>query len=134
MVKMKLPREKYEFWCLPGGGVEEGETPAEAAVRELKEECRVDGVIIRENSIEEHLNGVGVYRKYHTFLVDIGDQEPELGNDPDHDTQMMNEIRWLSLAEIPERDRAFLFSAGIMSIKEFHTEVLSWGNGISYPE
>lgn len=31
-------REDYEVWCLPGGGVELGETAAEAAVREVKEE------------------------------------------------------------------------------------------------
>ena len=26
-----------------GGGIEEGETPEHAVIRELKEECRVDG-------------------------------------------------------------------------------------------
>jgi len=31
-------RDDFEVWCLPSGGVEEGESLAEAAVRETKEE------------------------------------------------------------------------------------------------
>src|SRR5215510_9984109 len=35
-------REDFEVWCLPGGGVEEGESVAEAGVREVKEETGLD--------------------------------------------------------------------------------------------
>ena len=31
-------REDFEVWCLPGGGVEDGESLAEAGIREAKEE------------------------------------------------------------------------------------------------
>src|SRR5512134_1602301 len=35
-------REDFEVWCLPGGGVEEGESLAEAGIRETKEETGLD--------------------------------------------------------------------------------------------
>lgn len=45
LVKTHLEnRDDYE---LPGGGIEESETPEEAAVRELFEETGIEGEIIR---------------------------------------------------------------------------------------
>ncbi len=37
-----------EYWVLPGGGVEEGETPEEAVLRELKEETSIDARMIKK--------------------------------------------------------------------------------------
>lgn len=49
-------REDFKVWCLPGGGIEEGESPAQAAVREAREETglvvemtRLVGIYSREN-------------------------------------------------------------------------------------
>ena len=35
-------RGDFEIWCLPSGGVEEGESVAQAAIRETKEETGLD--------------------------------------------------------------------------------------------
>jgi len=122
------------WWCLPGGSVEQGETPAEAALRELREECCVDGVIIRETSRWIYLEEDETF----TFLVDIGDQTPSLGYDPEVATGKqalaLFDVQWLNLSEIPERDRTFLWAAGLLGVAEFWTEVSDWGNIVSYPK
>lgn len=39
-----MHRRKFgkEYWVFPGGGVEEGETSGDAAIREVKEETDMD--------------------------------------------------------------------------------------------
>ena len=116
---------------MPGGAVEEGETPAEAAIRELGEECSITGTVVRET-------GVVVYSphdKAYTFLIDIGNQEPRIGTDPEYGQtdQVLADVEWMTLSEIPERDRAFLWAAGLLGIEEFFAEVSGWGDSISCP-
>ncbi len=41
--------EGEEWWCLPGGRIEVDERPEQAALRELWEECRVRGTVIRQH-------------------------------------------------------------------------------------
>ncbi len=120
-----------EWWCLPGGAIEDEESPQEAVLRELMEECSVEGKIVRQTSFLEEADGTKTY----TFLVDIGDQEPRLGSGPEfrRSEPIIADLRWLELSEIPERDRVFLWTAGLVSIDGFLTEVESWGNSISYP-
>ncbi len=136
MTRMNLRSRIGEIWLLPGGGVEDGETPEGGAVRELKEECCVEGRIVKELRVEDYTETSGRYKYYRTFLMDIGDQEPELGTDPDDPDQnspMLRELQWKRLSDLSERDRAFLISSGIMSIEEFRNEILEWGSEISYP-
>lgn len=129
MVKHRQGDE--EWLCLPGGGVEGREEPSAAAKRELKEECMVEGTIIRQMSFVSYAPD----DQTHTFLVDIGEQEPTLGADPDvpMGREVLAEVKWLSLAEIPERDRAFLWAGGLLGIPEFFAEVEAWGPTISCP-
>jgi len=131
LLMVKHRQNGEEWWCLPGGYIEEGETPAKAALRELKEECLVNGTILRETSIVIYSPN----DKAISFLIDIGDQEPCMGSDPElkQNEQALVDIKWLKLSEIPERDRAYLWAAGILGIEEILKEVSTWGDEISYP-
>ena len=119
------------WWCLPGGALEPGETPEQGALRELREECKVDGVTVRQTS---HVC-YGLGDETYSFLVDIGDQTPTLGADPDvpPGREVLSDVQWLRLRDVAERDRVYLWAAGLLGIGSFLVEVQSWGDDTSYP-
>ena len=119
-------RDNYE---LPGGRIEEGETPEEAAIRELFEETGIKGEVIRLAS--KYYNGFAQDYNY-SFLIkrvngDITQQYNAI-NEKDY----IRAVEWKKLNEISEKNRAELFSAGVM-FSGFCDEVVSWGTKISYP-
>ena len=133
MERLNYPEEgKDDFYSIPGGGIEDGETPEQAAIRELKEECGLDGTIVRKLSELYNHN-----RTEYAFEVKVSDdQEPITGYDPEeagNENPPLKEVLWLGLDEISEKDRAFLWGYGLMQVPGFYEEVKSWGDEISYP-
>jgi len=130
LAKHRLKRR--EHWCLPGGGLEGNETLEEGVLRELKEECNVNGRVLRLTSNLIEASGVESF----TYLVDIGDQEASLGHDPEVDPNapILVDLQWLALDEVPERDRAFLWQAGLMTVPGFLEKVEGWGDAVSCPD
>ena len=133
MEKLNYPSEgKDDFYSIPGGGIEAGETPEQAAIRELKEECGLNGTIVRKLTELYNHN-----RTEYVFEVKVpDDQEPILGYDPEeseNENPPLKEVLWLALDELSEKDRAFLWGYGLMQVPGFFEEVKSWGNEISYP-
>ena len=123
-----------DFFNLPGGGIEENETPEQAALRELEEECQVKGTLVRPLTVEYKPD---LESRVFTFLVEIPeDAVAKAGIDPElpADEQSIIGVNWMRLDVIAESDRAYIFGAGLLRVPYFHDEVLMWdGEDISYP-
>jgi ADP-ribose pyrophosphatase YjhB (NUDIX family) len=96
--------EDHHFFI--GGRMEDGETPEQAALREMTEEANVEGTIlfrIDEPASPDRLSSV--YSDHATFLVDIGQQMPILGSDPE-EADSGDEISLAGLEMVPLSDIA----------------------------
>lgn len=75
-----LIRDPYENWGLPKGHIEPGETPEQAALREVAEETSLTGlrVLAQLPTIDWHFRdrGVHVHKYCHFFLMESPDGEP----------------------------------------------------------
>ena len=96
LISMQPPGGRL-WYHFPGGGIEEGETPAEAAARELFEETG-----LRAQSLQEYLQG-GIQGGYHHYFLatcatlDLGAiTGPELQYAADHDFHRV----WVPVREL----------------------------------
>lgn len=95
--KIKSDGSVKEYYVIPGGGLEEGETLEENVIRELKEEFNVDIEIIKFLGTEEYDDTIANY-----FLCKIVNGTPKLGGEElDRITpENYYEIRYIDLNDI----------------------------------
>lgn len=96
MIKRGKPNFEGGRWDIPGGTVEEGETPSQAAVREVKEEVNLDvesdGIIFEKSNYDVNKGIMFTTLIYKCHV--IGDMDIKLQLE-EHD-----EYRWIRNEEI----------------------------------
>jgi 8-oxo-dGTP diphosphatase len=107
-------------WSLPGGGVGHGEAPRTAVLRELREECGVDGSVGELVAVhDEHFSGTapsGRYEDFHAvglvFEVTVADDADPALAEVDGTT---DDVAWVSLADV---------ASGAVPVREIVVEAL----------
>ena len=103
-------RAGLEYFVFPGGGVDEGETPEQAAIRESMEELGVQ-VVIKQKVAEIHFGQTSVHIY---FLVDrvsgefgTGTGEEFTDSDPYHPQEGIYIPVWMPLEELPQHKNIY---------------------------
>jgi ADP-ribose pyrophosphatase YjhB (NUDIX family) len=97
------PDGEFVFWLTPGGEIEPGETPHQAAVRELREELglevEVAGPVYTQATQFEHQGEVRDNTDY-VFTARCGAGDPALRGVTAEEIALMREVRWWTAEEI----------------------------------
>ena len=117
-------RAGLDYFVFPGGGVDEGESPEQGAIREAMEELGIE-VSIQQKIAEIHF---GRASKHIYFLVErisgkfgSGTGEEFTDSDPDHPEEGIYIPIWMSIDDLPKHDKVYPFVLAklvIQSMKE----------------
>ncbi|PHV69825.1 NUDIX hydrolase [Sporanaerobium hydrogeniformans] len=102
VLKQKHPKTGFEWWTLPGGGMEPEESVIDTIVREVEEECSVRCRPLRLLYLSEYVDySINTHHLGMFFLTSIDNpEELKPGFDPEVDEQYIQECRYISEKEL----------------------------------
>jgi 8-oxo-dGTP pyrophosphatase MutT (NUDIX family) len=106
MVAAIRPQGREKVWALPKGRIDEGETPAETAVREVREETGVEGRLVEKLGDVRYVytaswkGGERIFKVVSFFLLRAG--RGRIGEIEEEMRIEVAEARWLPLEEAPQ--------------------------------
>jgi len=98
----RLNRAGRVEWCLPKGHLEGGETPEQAAIREIEEETGIQGRVVGSlGTIDYWFSAEGhrVHKLVHHYLLQATGGLLSVEGDPD---QEAIDVAWVPLGELSE--------------------------------
>ena len=101
LVKGKSSYEGKEFWCAPGGGVEEGESLFEAAEREALEETGYS-VKLEKIVFAQDLEWQDSGRNLEIFMIGRIDETRPAINEHDHEPKLFSKEEFKQITYLPE--------------------------------
>jgi 8-oxo-dGTP pyrophosphatase MutT (NUDIX family) len=103
----------HPFWFTIGGGTDPGESMAEAAARELREEAGIDvataslGEPVWRRTTEFSFDGTRYQQEEEYFLLRVGSDEVSFDGMDDFEQETVIGYRWLSPAELESLTEPF---------------------------
>jgi len=102
-------RAGLDYFVFPGGGVEEGETPEQAAIREAMEELGIEVAIMQKVAVIHF----GFSMQFYFLIEQIGGEfgtgtgEEFVDVDPDNPEEGIYLPVWMLIDELAHRDKVY---------------------------
>ncbi|MCA1031170.1 NUDIX domain-containing protein [Bacillus timonensis] len=101
ILMVRIVDGEKEFWTLPGGGLENGESFEDAVIREVLEEVQLNVKVVKHLFTSQYEGGI---EKCYLVEPMPNSDAPTLGFDPElpKDHQVLKEVKWQPMKKMAD--------------------------------